>query len=82
MLLTNRVTKPSWVVGAIGLLVGFFLSCGCNGFKSRYAMSDPVYAKKYAEGAERGDLLGKAKQAVDARHVAGLGGWFVSGGTQ
>lgn len=44
-------------------------------------MSDPVYAEKYAEGAERGDLLGKAKQAVDARHVAGLGGWYVSGGT-
>ncbi|MDX1925083.1 MAG: hypothetical protein SFV81_01115, partial [Pirellulaceae bacterium] len=60
----------------------FLTASGCNGFKSRYAMSDPVYAKKYAEGAERGDLLGKAKQALDARHVAGLSGWFLSGGTQ
>jgi hypothetical protein len=60
----------------------FLAASGCNGFKSRYAMSDPVYAKKYAEGAERGDLLGKAKQALDARHVAGLSGWFLSGGTQ
>ncbi len=82
MLLTYRVTTLSWVVATIGLLVGRFLSCGCNGFKSRYAMSDPVYATNYAEGAERGVLFGKAKQAVDARHVAGLGGWFVSGGTQ
>jgi hypothetical protein len=45
-------------------------------------MNDPVYAEKYAEGASRGDLAGKAKQAIDARHVAGLGGWFVSGGMQ
>ena len=44
-------------------------------------MSDPVYAEKYAEGAERGDILGKAKQAFDARHVAGLGGWYLSGGS-
>lgn len=65
----------------IAALVGI-AAVGCNGFKSRYAMNDPVYAKKYADGAKRGDLLGKAKQAVDARHVAGLGGWFVGGGTQ
>ena len=44
-------------------------------------MSDPVYAGKYAEGAERGDILGKLKQAIDARHVDGMSGWFVSGGT-
>ncbi|MCU0708052.1 MAG: hypothetical protein MUF23_07155 [Pirellula sp.] len=43
-------------------------------------MSDPVYAEKYAEGAEPGDILGKAKQALDARHVTGLGGWSVGGG--
>ena len=60
----------------------FLVAIGCNGLKSRYAMSDPVYAKKYADGAERGDLLGKAKQALDARHVDGLSGWFLSGGTQ
>lgn len=57
------------------------LACSaCSEWKSRYAMSDPVYAAKYAEGAERGDIPGKIKQALDARHVAGLNGWSVSGG--
>jgi hypothetical protein len=48
------------------------LSVGCNALKSRYAMSDPVYAEKYAEGAKRDDVLGKLKQAIDARHVEGF----------
>jgi hypothetical protein len=26
-------------------------------------------------------LLGKVKQAIDARHVSGLGGWYVAGGS-
>jgi hypothetical protein len=55
---------------------------GCQPFKSRYAMDDREYAAKYAEGAESGDLLGKAKQAIDARHVAGLSGWYASGAGQ
>jgi hypothetical protein len=55
---------------------------GCTSLKSRYAMSDPVYADKYEEGAERGDLLGKAKQALDARHTQGLVGPYVGGGAQ
>ncbi len=45
-------------------------------------MDDLEYAAKYEEGAEKGDVVGKVKQAVDARHVKGLGGWFVSGGGQ
>lgn len=45
-------------------------------------MDDLEYAAKYYEGAEKGDVVGKVKQAVDARHVKGLGGWFVSGGGQ
>ena len=57
-------------------------SCGCSLLRSRYAMDDPVYAEKYADGAERGDLLGKAKQALDARHTEGLGGVYLSGGAQ
>ena len=57
-------------------------SCGCSLLRSRYAMDDPVYAEKYAVGAERGDLLGKAKQAFDARHTEGLGGVYISGGAQ
>lgn len=50
--------------------------------KSRYAMDDPVYAEKYAIGAEKFDLLGKVKQAIDARHAKGLGGTYLSGGAQ
>ncbi len=45
-------------------------------------MDDLEYAAKYHEGAEKEDVVGKVKQAVDARHVKGLGGWFVSGGGQ
>jgi hypothetical protein len=62
------------------LLLLIVVSSGCNALKSRYAMSDPVYAKKYADGAERFDFIGKLKQAIDARHVKGLGGWYASGG--
>jgi hypothetical protein len=64
------------------LLAVMALSCGCSLLKSRYAMDDPVYAEKYEDGAERGDLLGKAKQALDARHTDGLGGLYLGGGAQ
>ncbi len=64
------------------LIVLVTASCGCSLLRSRYAMDDPVYAEKYADGAERGDLLGKAKQALDARHTEGLGGVYLSGGAQ
>lgn len=64
---------------ALLLVVG---SAGCNQLKSRYAMDDPVYAEKYAEGAPRWDLPGKAKQAFDARHTRGLAGTYFSGGMQ
>lgn len=72
--------QDRWSLLAIGLLT---FSCGCESLlKSRYAMSDPVYAKKYAEGAPKDDLTGKLKQAVDARFVEHLGGWYLSGGLQ
>lgn len=45
-------------------------------------MDDPVYAEKYAEGAPKTDLLGKLKQAVDARHTEDLSGLYVSAGGQ
>ena len=48
--------------------------------KSRWAMDDPEYAAKYCDGAEKSDLLGKAKQASDARFQDGACGMFVSGG--
>ena len=62
------------------LLILILLNCGCSLLKSRYALDDPVYAAKYEDGAERGDLLGKAKQALDARHTEGLGGAYLGGG--
>ncbi len=68
-------------VGLIFLII--VVSNGCSSlWKSRYAMDDPVYAAKYAKGADRSDLLGKAKQALDARHTGGLDGIYLSGGMQ
>jgi len=64
------------------LLVLIAASSGCSLLRSRYAMDDPVYAEKYEFGARRGDLLGKAKQALDARHTQGLGGLYFGGGAQ
>jgi len=65
------------------LICLILIACGgCSALKSRYAMDDPVYADKYAEGAAKFDLLGKAKQALDARHAKGLGGTYLSGGAQ
>ncbi len=67
----------------VGLLSNAATCTGCAKlWKSRYAMDDPVYAEKYAEGAEKSEPLEKLKQASDARHVAGLGGWYASGGAQ
>lgn len=54
---------------------------GCNTLKSRYAMGDPNYAEKYSKGVEKSDILGTTKQAIDARHVAGLSGWSIGGAT-
>ena len=73
-----------WWNGMRVLLICLTLvACGgCSMLKSRYAMDDPVYAEKYAIGAEKFDLLGKVKQAIDARHAKGLGGTCLSGGAQ
>ena len=45
-------------------------------------MEDPVYAKKYEEGAEQGDLAGKLVQAMDADHTKGMTGMHLSAGAQ
>ena len=75
------MTESSENIFTLKLLLFLLVSStGCNALKSRYAMSDPVYAEKYADGAERFDMLGKLKQAMDARHVKDLGGWYASGG--
>ncbi len=76
------------VVDVIKLMRSFLLillafSCtGCSLLKSRYAMEDKVYAKKYRKGAKKVDLLGKLKQASDARHTQFLTGYTVGGGAQ
>lgn len=57
-------------------------SSGCSLLRSRYAMDDPIYAEKYADGASKRDVLGKIKQAVDARHTEYLQGWHASGGVR
>lgn len=52
-----------------------------SGFlKSRWAMSDPLYAKKYAKGASKINLPKKIKQASDARFVDDFAGWYLSAG--
>ncbi|TWT93919.1 hypothetical protein [Stieleria varia] len=60
------------------------LSTGCalptGILRSRWAMDDPEYAEKYAKGAKKSDVLGKLKQAADARFMADASGMFVSGG--
>jgi hypothetical protein len=43
-------------------------------------MDDPEYAEKYCDGAEKSDVLGKLKQATDARFQEDASGLFVSGG--
>lgn len=52
-----------------------------SGFlKSRWAMSDPQYAQKYAKGASKTNLPKKIKQAADARFVDNFAGWYFSTG--
>ena len=60
------------------LLTGCALPTGI--LRSRWAMDDPEYAEKYCDGAEKGDLLGKVKQAADARFQDDAFGVFVSTG--
>ncbi|MEL7335843.1 MAG: hypothetical protein AAFN70_06505, partial [Planctomycetota bacterium] len=55
-------------------------SGGCNLLHSRYAMDNVSYAEKYREGAEKSDLIGKVKQASDARWVEDEIGTYFNGG--
>jgi hypothetical protein len=43
-------------------------------------MDDPEYAAKYSEGAEKSDVVGKVKQAADARFQEDACGCYASGG--
>ncbi|MCA9137344.1 MAG: hypothetical protein KDB00_11315 [Planctomycetales bacterium] len=71
-------------IAAVLLVAGLFGQSGCalptGILKSRWAMSDPEYAEMYCDGAEKSDVLGKLKQAVDARFQEDASGLFVSGG--
>jgi hypothetical protein len=78
----RRLFSREYLVMRLVFLALIAASCGCSLLRSRYAMDDPVYAEKYKDGAQRGDLLGKAKQALDARHTEGLGGLYFGGGAQ
>lgn len=69
------------------LLLCCLLSCLCAGcslpsgiFRSRWAMDDPEYADKYCDGADKTDLLGKLKQASDARFMDQATGNYLGGG--
>lgn len=71
-------------VSFVFLVLSFAIVSGCalptGILKSRWAMDDPEYAEKYADGADKSDVLGKIKQASDARFLDNATGWFVSTG--
>ncbi|WP_231615719.1 hypothetical protein [Novipirellula artificiosorum] len=48
--------------------------------RSRWAMEDPVYQEKYADGADKTDIAGKVKQASDARFIKDAFGYYGSAG--
>jgi hypothetical protein len=74
-----NVKAASLLLG-LAAVVGSGCSLPTGVLKSRWAMDDPEYAEKYCDGAEKGDLLGKLKQAADARFQEDASGLFVSGG--
>ena len=63
------------------LIILLISASGCS-LNSRYALDDPIYQQKYADGASKGDILGKLKQAFDARHTKYLDGFVGGGGGQ
>ncbi|WP_231617466.1 hypothetical protein [Novipirellula aureliae] len=48
--------------------------------KSRWAMDDPEYAVKYANGVPKTNVFGKIKQASDARFIDNAAGGYFSAG--
>lgn len=77
---SQKMWKLSVCLSTLGLIV----SSGCVAptgiLRSRWAMDDPKYAEKYADGAPKSDVLGKLKQAADARFVEGASGLYGSAG--
>ncbi len=74
-------TTGGFVARVLTIAVSIGLTTALSGcsidrpFSSRWAMDDPDYAAKYSHRyEEKGKLLRMAKQAVDARFVAGKSG--------
>jgi len=63
---------------ALGVLIAVH-AAGCR--HSRWALSDPAYRAKYPEW-KADDYALQAKQAVDARHIAGGTGVYLGGAWQ
>ncbi len=81
-----RLNHHQFPVGILVVVVCACLACETHAqlptglVKSRWAMDDPDYAAKYADGAEKTDIAGKIKQAGDARFITDHFGYYVSGG--
>ena len=74
-----RSYRPMWTLRILaGLLLAMNLGCQY----SRWALKDPDYAAKYDQRPELLDIPLQAKQASDARHLAGKGGTFYGGAGQ
>ncbi len=80
----GRSAKPNRVPHLICIVFATCLAGGCalptGILKSRWAMDDPEYAEKYCDGADKSDILGKLKQAADARFQEDASGTFYSAG--
>lgn len=60
------------------MLAIVLMATGCNG--SRWARSDPKYAQKYDHHTD--DPVRTVKQAIDARHLEGRGGYYADVASQ
>lgn len=78
----RQLMQRCWSAGTGAILVITCIGCALptGVLKSRWAMDDPEYASKYADGAPKTEPLQKIKQAADARFLEKASGIFVSGG--
>jgi hypothetical protein len=63
-----------WLISVV------LLAAGCG--TSRWAMDDSDYAAKYSKPYGKDKIPRMAKQAVDARHVGGKGGFYLGAAGQ
>lgn len=62
----------SFAIVLLAALPLLSVATGCNG--SRWARSDPKYARKYDHHTD--DAVRTVKEAIDARHLEGRGGFY------